>query len=104
MTPYELWFGRTASIKNFKVFGSKFYIENNDEHLGKSDERVDEGIFLGYATNGKGYRCYKKTLHKLVDCIDIKIDEGITIKDIQISSDEPNTEDTIEVEEEQVQE
>ena len=43
-------------------------------------------------------------LHKLVDCIDIKIDEGIPIKDIQISNVEPNTEDTVEVEEEQVQE
>ena len=28
-TPYELWFGRLASIKHFKFFGSKCYIENN---------------------------------------------------------------------------
>ena len=26
-TPYELWFGRPTSIKNFKVFGSKCYIK-----------------------------------------------------------------------------
>jgi hypothetical protein len=32
-TPYELWFGRPASIKHFKVFGSKCYIKNNDEIL-----------------------------------------------------------------------
>ena len=43
-------------------------------------------------------------LHKLVDCIDIKIDEGIPVKDTQISSVEPNTEDTVEVKEEQVKE
>ena len=43
-------------------------------------------------------------LLKLVDCIDIKINEGIHVKDIQISSIEPNTEDTVEVEEEKVQE
>ena len=43
-------------------------------------------------------------LHKLVDYIDIKIDEGILVKDIQISSVEPNTEDTVEVKVEQVQE
>ena len=53
-TPYELWFGRPASIKHFKVFGSKCYIKNNDEHLGKYDDRADEGILLGYATNSKG--------------------------------------------------
>ena len=43
-------------------------------------------------------------MHKLVDCIDIKIDEGIPVKDIQISSVEWNTKDTFEVKEEQVQE
>ena len=53
-TPYELWFGILASIKHFKFFGSKCYIKNNDEHLGKYDDRADEGIFLGYAATIKG--------------------------------------------------
>jgi hypothetical protein len=52
-TPFELWYGRLASIKHFKVFGSKCYINNNDEKLSKYDDRADEGIFLGYATNNK---------------------------------------------------
>ena len=102
--PYELWFGRPTSIKHFKFFGSKCYIKNNDEHLGKYDDRADEGIFFGYATNNKGYRCYNKRLHKMVENIDIKIDEGIPIKDIKISSVESNTEHTAEEEEEQIQE
>jgi transposase InsO family protein len=68
-TPYELWYGRRASIKHFKVCGSKCYIKNTDEKIGKYDDRSDEGIFLGYATNSKGYRCYNKRLHKMVDCI-----------------------------------
>jgi hypothetical protein len=55
-TPYELWYGRPTSIKHFKVFGIKCYIKNNNENLGKYDDRADEGIFLGYATNSKGYR------------------------------------------------
>ena len=90
-TPYELWFGRPASIKHFKVFGSKCYIKNNDENIGKYDDRDDEGIFLGYVANNKGYTCYNTRLHKLVNCIDIKIDEGIPVKDIQISIVELNT-------------
>ena len=53
-TPFELWFGRLASIKHFKVFGSKFYIKNNDDHLQKYDDRAHEGILLGYAANSKG--------------------------------------------------
>jgi hypothetical protein len=72
-TPYELWFGRPASIKHFRVFGSKCYIKNNYENHGKYDDRADEGIFLEYATNSKGYRCYNKRFHKMVDCIDVKI-------------------------------
>ena len=86
------------------MFGSKCYIKNNDEHLGKYDDRANEGIFLGYDSNNIGYTCYNKRLHKLVDCIDIKIDEGIPVNDSQISSIESNAEDTVEVEEEQVQE
>ena len=90
-TPYELWFRRLASIKHFKVFGSKCYIKNNDEHIGKYDDRDDEGIFLGYVANSKGYAFYNNRMHKLVHCIDIKIDEGIPVKYIQISNVEPNT-------------
>jgi hypothetical protein len=78
-TPYELWFGRPASINHFKVFGSKCYIKNNDENIGKYDDNDNEGIFLGYATNIKGYICYNKRLHKLVDCIDTKVDEEIPV-------------------------
>jgi hypothetical protein len=88
-TPCELWFGSPASIKHFNVFGSKCYIENNNENIGKYDDRADEGIFLGYATNSKGYRCYNKRLHKLVDCINIKVDEEIPVKNV--SSAEPTT-------------
>ena len=93
-TPYELWFGRPASIKHFKVFGSTCYIKNNDD-------MDDEGIFLGYATNSKGYTCYNKRLHKLVDCIDIKVDEEIPVRNV--SSVEPRTKDIVEDEDEQVQ-
>jgi hypothetical protein len=56
---------------------------------------------LGYATNSKGYRCYNKRLHKLVDCIDIKVDEEILVKNV--GSAEPRTKDIIEDEDEQVQ-
>jgi transposase InsO family protein len=93
-TPYELW----ASIKHFKVFGRKCYIKNNDENLGKYDDRADEGIFLGYATNSKGYRFYNKRLHKMVDCIDIKVDEGIPAREVY--NKESSTEDTAKAKDE----
>jgi hypothetical protein len=101
-TPYELWYGRPASIKHFKVFGSKFYIKNNNENLGKYDDRDDEGIFLGYATNSKGYTCFNKILSKLVDCVDLRVDEGVPVREVR--NIEYAIEDTAEDEDEQVQE
>jgi transposase InsO family protein len=97
-TPYELWYGKPASIKHFKVFGSKGYIKNNDENLGKYDDRDDEGIFLGYATNSKGYICYNKRLCKMVDSIDVKVDEGIPAREGY--NNESSIEDTTKAEDE----
>jgi hypothetical protein len=45
-TPYELWFGRSPSVKYFKVFGSKCCIKRLDKNLRKFDARCDEGIIL----------------------------------------------------------
>ena len=56
--------------------------------LAKYDDRSDEGIFLGYATNSKGYRCYNKRLHKLVDCINVKVDEEIPVRNIRSDEQE----------------
>jgi hypothetical protein len=61
---------------------------------------VDEGIFLGYATNSKGYRCFNKILHKLVDCIDLKVDEGVPVREVR--NIESIIEDIDENEDEQV--
>jgi hypothetical protein len=31
---------------------------------------------LGYSSKINGYMCYKKILHKVVESIDVKVDEG----------------------------
>lgn len=56
--PYELWNRKLTIVKYFKVFGRKCYVKINANNLG--DSRNDEGIFLGYAYESKGCRCYKK--------------------------------------------
>ena len=56
--PYELWFGKRATAKHFRVFGSKCYIKNIEEGLGKFEDRADEGVFLGYSTHIKAYKCF----------------------------------------------
>jgi hypothetical protein len=41
-TPYELWKGRPAIVKHFRVFGSKCYIKREDGRMRKFDSRVDK--------------------------------------------------------------
>ena len=74
-TPHELWYGRPALVKYFKVFGSNCYIERNKDDLGKFDSRNNEGTFLGYSSTKREYRCYNKRLHKIVESTDVKADD-----------------------------
>ena len=72
-------------VKYFKVFGSKCYIKRLDENLGKFDCRSNEGIFLGYSSNKKAYRCYNLRSHKIVESADVKVDD---LKMIRIKNQE----------------
>eukprot|EP00253_Pinus_taeda_P007410 PITA_07410 len=39
---HELWYGKTPTVKYFKVFGRKCYIKRTDEKLGKFEPKADE--------------------------------------------------------------
>ena len=51
-----------------------------DENLRKFDARFDEGIFLGYASTKKAHRCYNLRLHKIIESVDVKVDDLKTKK------------------------
>ena len=91
-TPYELWTGRSASVEHFKIFRSKCYIKINDDHLGKFQAQTDEGIFLGYSTERKAYKCYDKRLRKNVKSMDVKVDEELSQNQSSHEEDETNDE------------
>ena len=74
LTPYELWFGYTPSVKYFKIFGSKCYILKHDRK-GKLDGKGEEGILLGYSTRRKYYKCLNTNTNKIVENVNVKIDE-----------------------------
>jgi hypothetical protein len=100
-TPYELWKGRPTIVKYFKVFGSKCYIKRDEEDLGKFDSRVDEGIFLGYSSRSKAYRCYNKRLHKIVESANVKVDEARPQKEKSQTNEHPEEMSCKEEEEEE---
>jgi hypothetical protein len=74
-TPYELWKGRPTNVKHFRVFGSKCYIKREDGRMGKFDSHVDKGILVGYSSTRKAYKCYNLILNKVVESINVTIDE-----------------------------
>jgi hypothetical protein len=74
-TPYELWKGRPANVKHFRFFGSKCYIKREDGRMGKFDSRADKGILVGYSSTRKSYKCYNLRLNKVVESINVTIDE-----------------------------
>jgi hypothetical protein len=74
-TPYELWKGRPTNVKHFGVFGSKCYIKREDGRMGKFEFRVDKVILVGYSSTRKAYKCYNLRLNKVVESINVTIDE-----------------------------
>ena len=75
-TPFELWYGYSPNVKYFKVFGRKCYILK-DFRNGKIDAKSEEGIFLGYSTRNKAYKCLNTNTNKVVESANVKFDEYI---------------------------
>jgi hypothetical protein len=102
-TPYELWKGRPTNVKHFIVFGSKCYIKREDDRMGKFDSRVDKGILVGYSSSRKAYKCFNLRLNKLVESINVTIDEtgGCKIKEENKDSLEQVSEEEVKEEEEE---
>ena len=77
------------------MFGSSCYIKINKDDLGKFDSRNDEGIFLGYSSTKKAYRCFNKILHKIVESVDVKVDDVKPRKEKKLDSIENTCDDEI---------
>jgi hypothetical protein len=81
--PYKLWKGRPTNVKHFKVFGSKCYIKIQDGRMGEFDSHVDKGVLFGYTSTRKEYKCYNLRINKVVERINVAVDEigGRKLKD-----------------------
>ena len=75
-TPYELWKGRKPNVKYFRIFGSTCFILKDRENVRKFDSQSDEGIFLGYSSTSKAYRVYNKRTMKVIETVNVVIDES----------------------------
>ncbi|GJZ07388.1 RNA-directed DNA polymerase, eukaryota [Tanacetum coccineum] len=55
-TAYDVFKGRSPDISYFHVFGCPVHIHNHRDHLGKFDEKADDGFFLGYSLVAKAFK------------------------------------------------
>jgi hypothetical protein len=74
-TPYELWKGRPTNVKHFRVFVNKCYIKREDEGMEKFESCVEKGVPIGYSSTRKAYKCYNLRLNKVLESINVTIDE-----------------------------
>jgi hypothetical protein len=66
ITPYEALLKKQPDPSNLRVFGCLTYIHNDDQTIGKFDNRAIKGIFVRYATNSKGWQIYLLDRRKIV--------------------------------------
>ena len=76
-TPYELRKGRKPNVKYFKIFRSTCFILKDKENVRKFDSRSDEGIFLRYSSISKAYQVYNKRTKKVMETMNVVIDEAL---------------------------
>ncbi|KAK0591893.1 hypothetical protein LWI29_009888 [Acer saccharum] len=74
-TSYELWKGKRPNVSYFHTFGSKCYILNDRDQLGKFDAKSDEGIFIGYALNSRAYRVFNLKTRTVMESSNVIIDD-----------------------------
>jgi hypothetical protein len=43
--------------------------------MGKFDSHVDKGVLVGYSNTRKAYKCYNLRLNKIVESINVTINE-----------------------------
>ena len=73
-------------MRHFKIFGSKCYILKDDRR-GKFDAKSDEGIFLGYFTGSKTYKCLNINTNKVVESANVNFDEFIEVHEAKLAKD-----------------
>ena len=98
-TAYEIWNGQKPRVKYFRVFGSKCNILNGRQNLEKFDTKSDEGIFVGYFITSRACRVFNKRTKKVMESINVKIDDALTKVEIIDDGEGPSTkEPDVEVE------
>ncbi|GJX38622.1 retrovirus-related pol polyprotein from transposon TNT 1-94 [Tanacetum coccineum] len=83
-TPYHIIHERKPTLKFLHIFGCTCYKVRDGENLDKMKEKGDPCIFVGYATQSKGYIFYNKRTRLIVKSIHINFNDR---KEVMTSDD-----------------
>lgn len=78
MTPYQYWKGRKPNVKYFHIFGNVCFVLRDRDQVKKLDDKSEEAMFLGYATNSRAFRVYLKHSHKVIESINIVFYDNVS--------------------------
>nr|GEX44106.1 retrovirus-related Pol polyprotein from transposon TNT 1-94 [Tanacetum cinerariifolium] len=85
-TTYDVFRGRSFDISYFHMFGYPMHIHNQRDHLGKFNEKVNDGFFLGYSLVTKAFRVFNIRRQEMEETDHVtfsKDDEAITKSSIE---------------------
>ncbi|GKE73439.1 retrovirus-related pol polyprotein from transposon TNT 1-94, partial [Tanacetum coccineum] len=75
-TPYEIFRKRIPNISFIHVFGCPVYIHNHKDHLGKFDEKANDGYLLRYSLVSKAIRVFNTRRQQTEETYHITFDES----------------------------
>lgn len=86
ISPHEAWSGNKPDLNEFKVFGCKAFAHVPGAKRKKLDDKAQEYVFVGYATEQKGYRLYHHESKKVMisrDVTFIETERGDKVIDLE---------------------
>nr|GEW17016.1 retrovirus-related Pol polyprotein from transposon TNT 1-94 [Tanacetum cinerariifolium] len=90
-TAYDVFRGRSPNINYFHVFRCPVHIQNYKDHLGKFDEKADDGFFLGYSLVAKAFRVFNIKRQEMKETYHVTfIEDDEVISQSSIESDAIN--------------
>ncbi|GJT57811.1 retrovirus-related pol polyprotein from transposon TNT 1-94 [Tanacetum coccineum] len=94
-TSYDVFRGRSSDISYFHVFGCPVHIHNHRDHLGKFDEKANDGFFLGYSPVAKAFRMFNMRRQESEETVHATFnedDEAISQSSTEVTHCPANTE------------
>ncbi|GKE18123.1 retrovirus-related pol polyprotein from transposon TNT 1-94 [Tanacetum coccineum] len=74
-TAYDVFRGRAPDISYLHVFGCPVHIHNHRDHLGKFDEKADDGFVLGYSSVAKAFRVFNIRIQEMEETVHVTFSE-----------------------------